>query len=487
MRPFLLKWWAEAKGLAGLLLKWLVVAAKGLAGPLLKAWARLSAALGGLTHSDNLVYFATWLAQRFVSKDPEVQKATNEMSGLLGDALSTDYLVVIWVVISCIMLLGAFIGCPLIYKWLSKRRLGIFISFNHTKEDISENLQKRLEEEGVRTIRIPFQEGATHQSIVIQTVEGLRTCDGVVCLPGYTQSFLGDEVLAATTSRKPIVFLVSETSGTLPNTADKRYPMFRLETTIREGFKPLIDFISYVGADFKSTTKLCWRALLHPFMHMSLRVVLGLGLICLMSLWAYCSFSVTSSSHNVTKGVAVSAEVERAVVLAHVVILTFAMSIAFLCFSYVSLFLVNQVRQFQARRRARLKTVAAEFNRDDWIGIVPGLSPGGHMYQCLFETAPSAHHEGDLAGALNSLGIMEKLAKQDPGNAGWQGELAWAYWRTGSVWAEVESKSKDEARVLVEKGRDILRQLKERAGLTANQQEWLDSIEADLRKLQEKE
>ena len=44
----------------------------------------------------------------------------------------------------------------------------------------------------------------------------------------------------------------------------------------------------------------------------------------------------------------------------------------------------------------------------------------------------------------------------------------------------------DTAQALVEKGRDILRQLKERTDLTANQQEWLDSIEADLRKVQEK-
>jgi hypothetical protein len=39
---------------------------------------------------------------------------------------------------------------------------------------------------------------------------------------------------------------------------------------------------------------------------------------------------------------------------------------------------------------------------------------------------------------------------------------------------------------MIEKGRDILRQLKERTGLGAQQQGWLDSIQADLRKMQEK-
>jgi hypothetical protein len=51
---------------------------------------------------------------------------------------------------------------------------------------------------------------------------------------------------------------------------------------------------------------------------------------------------------------------------------------------------------------------------------------------------------------------------------------------------DVEPKSTNQARSMVEKGCDILQQLKERTGLTANQQEWLDSIETDLRKMQEK-
>jgi hypothetical protein len=35
---------------------------------------------------------------------------------------------------------------------------------------------------------------------------------------------------------------------------------------------------------------------------------------------------------------------------------------------------------------------------------------------------------------------------------------------------------------MVEKGRDILSELRTRTGLTRQQQQWLDSIEADLRK-----
>jgi tetratricopeptide (TPR) repeat protein len=94
--------------------------------------------------------------------------------------------------------------------------------------------------------------------------------------------------------------------------------------------------------------------------------------------------------------------------------------------------------------------------------------------------------QGDLAGALksyrDSLAIFEKFAKQDPDNAGWQADLAFSYWRTGTRLARSDAQSKKDARTMVEKGRDILRALKTRIGLTRQQQQWLDSMEADVRK-----
>jgi hypothetical protein len=39
---------------------------------------------------------------------------------------------------------------------------------------------------------------------------------------------------------------------------------------------------------------------------------------------------------------------------------------------------------------------------------------------------------------------------------------------------------------MIEKGRDILRRLKESTGLAAQHQRWLDSIEADLQQMQKK-
>jgi tetratricopeptide (TPR) repeat protein len=94
--------------------------------------------------------------------------------------------------------------------------------------------------------------------------------------------------------------------------------------------------------------------------------------------------------------------------------------------------------------------------------------------------------QGDLNGALknyhDALAIVQKLASQDSNDAVWQGDLAFAYWNAGELWSQVEADSKLKAREMIEKGRDILRDLRERVGLTAPQQSWLDAIEKRLDK-----
>jgi hypothetical protein len=72
------------------------------------------------------------------------------------------------------------------------------------------------------------------------------------------------------------------------------------------------------------------------------------------------------------------------------------------------------------------------------------------------------------------------LPSKTPSNAQSQSDLALLYWVTGSAWANAEPKSKNEARAMVEKGRDIFRQLKERSGLSAREQHLLLLIELQL-------
>jgi hypothetical protein len=341
-----------------------------------------------------------YLSLRFVANTPQAKAAALEMTGSLWLAIRIDVQVAFIVLALGFVALGTFVGVPLGYKALFKRRLGIFISFNRAREDTAQSLQQCMEGDGTRIYRIAFQEGAAHQRVVMQVADGIKRCDGVVCLPGQAQSYVEHEVLAATAAEKPIAFLISENGGTLPNTADKRYPVFRLETTIREHFEPLTIFLGHVGADFRSTWKLCQRALLHPFMSVSASATLWFGSCSVAALWGYCYYDTVRKARSVTEGLPHLAAVETPVILAHIVVLGLLALITFAILTYVTLFVVNLLRQFHARRMARLKTVAAQFNRDDWVGLVPDLSPGGRVYESLFEILPSAHHEVDARGPV---------------------------------------------------------------------------------------
>ena len=339
--------------------------------------------------------FARRLAVRFVRDDPEVQTASQEMVHRLEQALWLDYAIAWCVLVICFIALVMFIAFPLIYKLLVRRRLRIFISYNRAREYIAAELQRYLESAGLRVCRIPFRDEATHQDIVRQAIDGIRGCDSFICLPGDTQSYVDCEVLAASTVGKPVTFLVPST-GTLPNTADKRYPMFRLEVTREEQFKPLIDFVRYVGGDLKSTLALLKRAARQPLMHAFTKAALVLMGICIVSLWLYCFYNVRVS-YNLVKELASFAEVESAVVIAHSTILSALLSLAFCSVSYEFLFLMSLVQQFRARRQVGLKTIAGRFNHNDWIGVIPNLVLG--EYDCFFDKALLAHHESKTAVA----------------------------------------------------------------------------------------
>ena len=73
--------------------------------------------------------------------------------------------------------------------------------------------------------------------------------------------------------------------------------------------------------------------------------------------------------------------------------------------------------------------------------------------------------QGDLPAALRSyqasLAIRDRLAKADPGNAGWQRDLALSYGRVGMVKAQQDAR--EDARSAFRQGWDIIAELLRRS------------------------
>ena len=93
--------------------------------------------------------------------------------------------------------------------------------------------------------------------------------------------------------------------------------------------------------------------------------------------------------------------------------------------------------------------------------------------------------QGDLAGALNSyrdgLAIADRLAKSDPGNAGWQRDVAVSHAKVADALKEMGNGA--EALAALRRGHAIMLRL---TGLSPDSAVWkrdLDGFEAQIAEL----
>jgi hypothetical protein len=183
-----------------------------------------------------------------------------------------------------------------------------------------------------------------------------------------------------------VTFLISE-GGTLPNTADKRYPAFRLEALARERFDPLVSFLSYIAADFASTRMICKRAMADGLIVTATRAMLLALMSGLFAFWIFCGVRVLAGYRTLVDHFPAADTVM--VYWANTTIFALAGSVAIVAALYAGLVVVSQFRQISTCRTARLKAVSGQFRREHWVGLVPASD----AYEAMLESAPQAHHE----------------------------------------------------------------------------------------------
>ena len=103
----------------------------------------------------------------------------------------------------------------------------------------------------------------------------------------------------------------------------------------------------------------------------------------------------------------------------------------------------------------------------------------------LNEFGDTYRDQGNLPAALDafkaSLAIRDRLAKADPGNAGWQRDLALSYGRVASL--QAKQGARDEARAGYQRAKDIILKLKAQSPDNATLPKDLAFYEARLAEL----
>ena len=345
-----------------------------------------------LARSDYFQNAANWLAailaKRFL-QDPQQIEVSLKLTRQIGTEVSSSQSIIVITFLFCVALTALFIS-PLLHRAAFRRRLRIFVSFSRLRNDTAEQLQVFLEKCRFRVSRVPFDENAEHQTTIQTIIALLRQSELVVCLPGPTYSFVEHEIMAANAIGHPVVFLVSGDDGTIPNTADKRYPIFQIETLAGNGFHPIETFLSFIGGDLRSMQNICAHALRQG---RSLSLAIGLAiLLVIVGLWIL-SFLAVRSTPTATLA-AQTTPLEASIAIGtHVLILAFCASVAALSLIYCARVLHSQIRQRRAQRIARLKATDAQYNRDEWADLMRDVSFGATIYRAMFDTAPMAHHE----------------------------------------------------------------------------------------------
>ena len=279
---------------------------------------------------------------------------------------------------------------PLLWSWLKRRRPTVFVSFQHAHEALAVAVSDALNDAGFLVRRVSFAPGADHQRVVGEMQRLQRGADALVCLPGDAQSVVDAEVYAAAVALQPVVFLVRPLGASLPNSADKRYPVMRIDVLQELGWAPLAELLHHVTLDFRSTRALYGQALRHPLLGLTMAPILGVLMLVLLALFG----AAVVHGLIVTAGLGGGSTLLLGQAIAvHAGVLALGALPLLAITAYLALVVGHVAVQFRAARRASLQAGEAAFSREDWLGLIPGLEVGQPLYRALLEQAPMAHHE----------------------------------------------------------------------------------------------
>jgi hypothetical protein len=169
------------------------------------------------------------------------------MRGLTdGFSMATPLLLYGTLALAGLFIVGAALLAIPVLIGLFRKRFVVFISYHHERRQELEAIRAAIVAMGARARFVEYLTAADHDLLLDDIQKQIIAAQVVVCLPGRQSSFLDAEVFAAIGLKKFLIFIVDYPHGSLPNTAQKSFPVLRQKLSEKYRYAALSDLLVYL-------------------------------------------------------------------------------------------------------------------------------------------------------------------------------------------------------------------------------------------------
>lgn len=202
-------------------------------------------------------------------------------------AIKLQIRLVALVVLTLILTYGAFLFIVACMKLRNVSKVTVFLSYYHALENVADTVSSAIRSDKLNVFMLPYRP-LDHDNVINEVISNIRKADVVLVIPSDQRGFFESEILVATSLEKPILFLSSNDSFTLPSTAYSGYPVLSVNILGDHKYEPLRNLIHYAADSRESVDYAKHAALSDTFSFILaigfLAIVVGFPLSVLINL-----------------------------------------------------------------------------------------------------------------------------------------------------------------------------------------------------------
>src|SRR5262249_32481525 len=121
----------------------------------------------------------------------------------------------------------------------------VFISYQHDRIDIAEDIRRRLMDNGADVEILPFLQKVDGNDLIRNVAQAVRAADLIVCVPGRSDSWVSNEVSEAKGALKPILVALPPDHAGIPNSLVTDNPVIDL-TNREAALASIVEWTNFV-------------------------------------------------------------------------------------------------------------------------------------------------------------------------------------------------------------------------------------------------